>query len=296
MSSKIGKTQPSEPYRAVVLFSSGLDSLVSLALLASAPLSQVESIKALIFNYKQSNVAETNSAVDVCLHWRIPFQVAPITMLETDTHKEIPGRNLVFIAHAFALAQAEGYNAVAIGADPDDIYPDSSSAFLVSMDQTLHTLGNYSMLTPVKYMMSKQAVVRAALSKGAPLHLCHSSYSNIVDGNCRPSKAFLDGLASLIPIHPKEALSRLDAFHQGDDSIPADQLLGNPDAGTPPFDGDLLRIWSLKQAFSTLPRPRYCEGRRPPEDHPVRRSVTNVRLAGEALRSLGYAAAGEENA
>lgn len=289
MNAKLSKNQPPEPYRVVLLFSGGLDSLACLSLLLSAPVSQVESVKALMIDYGQSNAAELEKAKAVCEAWRVPFVVQRLSLSETDAHREIPGRNLVFIAHAFALAQAEGFNAVSIGADPDDIYPDSSSPFLVSVDQCLHTLGNYSLLTPVKYMMSKQAVVRAALSKGAPLHLCHSSYSDKVDGKCRPSKAFLGGLAEMIPIPPDEALRRIRAFHSGQVIAP-ERLLGGPSLD-PRFDDNLLQHWSLKQAFSMLPPPRHCLNRVPPLlDH--LKPVASSKRGKEALRSRGYAVEG----
>lgn len=187
--------------KVVVLLSGGLDSLLSLAELVAAPLSEVERVFALIFNYGQSSVAEIDNAKRVCEAWGVPYRIDYLPIAGTDTTKEIPARNLIFISHAAALAKELSFNTIAIGAEPDSTYTDSSPAFLADCDRMLR-LFDVSLIAPVKNLQSKRALVERALELGVPLHLCHSSRSNAVDGNCITSSRFLATFGQIFPSSP----------------------------------------------------------------------------------------------
>jgi len=266
----------SKPHRVVVLLSGGLDSMVSLAMLVAAPPDEVAEVHALIFDYGQSCKVEIPKAVQLCKAWQVPFTVRSLSLEERDAHKEIPARNLIFLAHALGLAWSMKFNAVAIGADPDDIYPDSSTKFLNQMSAVFLTLGGFELLAPVKNYLNKSAVVFEALELGVPLHLCHSSYSDQVDGQCRPSRAFLHGLQSLLPeeVAARDVLRAAEEMHTGERPAFNPRFLF---AGGSP--NDRLAQLGIKQAASMMPRPRY---------HPrIPRSTYNEEQV-QALRSLGY--------
>lgn len=205
-----------KPARVVVLLSGGLDSVTALAWLVSRPLWEVERVHALIFDYGQSSSAEVDKAVRICENWGVPFTYDRLDMgRDTDTHKEIPARNLIFIAQAAKVALSMGFNTIAIGAEPDSTYTDSSEQFLLRTNRMLNLFG-LDLIAPVKALENKTAVLKQALDLGVPLHLCHSSRSNAVDGECKTSSRFLGSLASLFPyIDPQVLLSQLKRLRCG---------------------------------------------------------------------------------
>lgn len=202
------------PKKVVVLLSGGLDSVLSLAELVAKPVEEVERVYALIFSYGQSSIREVDWARRLCENWRVPYRVQLIELMgSADTHREIPGRNLIFVAHAAALAAELHFDTIAIGAEPDSTYTDSSIDFLQRADKLLASFG-LSLIAPVKHYANKKQLVIRALDLGVPLHYCHSSRSNAVDGACKTSALFLDSLASvflgLLPGAILTHLSRLN--------------------------------------------------------------------------------------
>ena len=193
---------PRYPQKVVVLLSGGLDSNVTLAHLVAQPVERVERVHALIFDYAQSSSREMSCAEQLCLQWKVPYTIQRLdpAMLcgKTDIHQEIPARNLIFIALAAAFAADLGFDTIALGAEPDSTYTDSTIAFL---DKTSDLLGHFgmSLIAPVKRLTNKVSVVHRALDLGVPLHLCHSSRSNVVDGQCKTSQLFLEAITCLLP-------------------------------------------------------------------------------------------------
>lgn len=183
--------------KTLVLLSGGLDSNVSLALCLSR--ADVEQVHALIFKYGQSSINEVSKAETLCLAWGVAYTVKELDMgTATDTHKELPMRNLIFIAQAAKLAKEMEFDTIVFGAEPDSTYTDSSNEFINKADQLLKMF-SLNLWAPVKNLANKTEVVRYALDLGVPLHLCHSSRSNKVDGECKTSARFLAAVGNLFP-------------------------------------------------------------------------------------------------
>lgn len=188
--------------RVVMLLSGGLDSMTAMAELISQPVTAVERIIALIVDYGQSSLAEVENAVKLCECWRVPYMVHKTKMpSDTDTKKEIPARNLALISYAASVAIQNHFNTIGIGFEPDSTYTDSSVEFTERANHLLD-LFDLELVTPVKQLANKRALIVRALELGVPLHLCHSSRTNKVDGNCKTSKLFLESLRTLFPLEP----------------------------------------------------------------------------------------------
>jgi 7-cyano-7-deazaguanine synthase in queuosine biosynthesis len=182
--------------RVLVLLSGGLDSLTCLAHYVARP--DVEHVEALTYFYNQSSATEVKRAQQVCADWCVPHVVQSLQVAATDTHAEIPARNLVFIAHAMAYALQHELDTVCIGAEPDATYTDSSAEFVAAMDTAVKLFG-VRLEAPIKTLENKAEVLRVALGLGVPLHLCHSSLSEHVDGQCKTSARFLAAINTVFP-------------------------------------------------------------------------------------------------
>jgi hypothetical protein len=90
------------------------------------------------------------------------------------------------------------YNRILIGAEPDSTFVDSSVEFISEMNKVC-LLHGVTLQAPIKNLQNKLEVVKKALQFGVPLHLCHSSRSNLVDGSCKTSQRFLSALETLFP-------------------------------------------------------------------------------------------------
>ena len=207
------------PKKVVVLLSGGLDSVLSLAELVAKPVSEIERVHALIFDYGQSSSAEIECAKTICTNWRVPYEIRKIQLMTgSDTHSEIPARNFIFVSYAASVAMSMHYNCIAIGAEPDSTYTDSSIEFL---DQTnsLLKLFDLGLVAPVKHYRNKYELVTIALDLGVPLHLCHSSRTNAVDGNCKTSALLFSALKRLFPaIEPISLLQELGKLQSSYDN------------------------------------------------------------------------------
>lgn len=202
------------PYKVILLLSGGLDSAVCLAQLLAAPLREIERVHCLIFDYGQSSAVEVTKAVRLCEAWGVGYTIETHEFgASNDTHNEIPARNLIFISLAAQKALSLGYNCVAMGAEPDSTYTDSSVLFVQEARRVLALFG-LDLITPIKHLENKRAVLREALDLGVPLALCHSSRSLAVDGRCKTSTLFLESIRSFFPcrIPPTVLLYHLDCL------------------------------------------------------------------------------------
>jgi 7-cyano-7-deazaguanine synthase len=198
--------------RVLVLLSGGLDSVTCLAMAVADP--TVDHVLALTFDYGQSNAPEIDKARQLCANWRVPHVVRALPMAASDAHKEIPARNLIFLSHALALAIEQGYHTIYIGAEPDAVYTDSSVEFVAKVNALADMFG-VSVVAPIKHLADKVEVLTRALNLGVPLHLCHSSLSAAVDGQCKTSLRFLAAIQKLFPVgyQARDILSMLGTLH-----------------------------------------------------------------------------------
>jgi 7-cyano-7-deazaguanine synthase len=187
--------------RTVVILSGGLDSTVCLAdACASA-----ERVIALSVDYGQRHAVELDRARAIAAHYGVEHVVqrldlsawggsaltdasidVPVADLDNTTIPTtyVPGRNLIFLSLAVALAEARGYDAVSIGVNALDYsgYPDCRPEFIDSFRRAaglaLRTGVEGSpvdVITPL-IDMSKAQIVRRGVELGAPLELTWSCY------------------------------------------------------------------------------------------------------------------------
>lgn len=203
------------PKKVVLLLSGGLDSNLCLAELLAKPIEEVERVLCVIIDYGQSSLQEMECAIALCEAWKVPYIIVKLSewTVGSDTRNEIPARNLTFIAYAASIAIQNHFNTVAVGFEPDSTYTDSSVEFAERVSHLLN-LFDIELITPVKHYANKLHLVTRALDLGVPLHLCHSSRSNTVDGKCKTSKLFLDAIRVLFPLEqdPTAILKQLSGL------------------------------------------------------------------------------------
>ena len=148
-------TPDTNPKRAVVLLSGGLDSMVSGALAQE----QGYSLYALTIDYNQRHRRELDAAQDiagmlgVARHVVLPLDLSlfggsALTDLNIDVPKDgvdadipvtyVPARNLVFLSLTLAWAEAVGAQDIFIGVNALDYsgYPDCRPEFIASFQET----------------------------------------------------------------------------------------------------------------------------------------------------------------
>ncbi len=188
----------------IVLHSGGIDSTVVLTAALRAGLAPV----ALSVDYGQRHRHEivaarrVSEALGVVEHQivALPFLGhlrgstltdldLPLIAGEPKPTTYVPGRNLLLLAHALALAEARGSSSVLVGSNADDAggYPDCRPAFFeaVSRAATLGTRVGEDQ--PVRVaaplvLLDKARVVALGLALDAPLHLTSSCYGPAPSG------------------------------------------------------------------------------------------------------------------
>jgi 7-cyano-7-deazaguanine synthase len=197
--------------QTVVILSGGLDSTVCLA---EAVLS-ADAVIALSIDYGQRHAVELERARRIAAHYGVEhieqrldlsawggsaLTDASIDVPAATTASEgipityVPGRNLIFLSLAIALAEARGCDNVSIGVNALDYsgYPDCRPEFIASFRATaalaLRTGVEGSpvdVITPL-IDMTKAQIVRRGVELGAPLELTWSCYrgSDTPCGDC----------------------------------------------------------------------------------------------------------------
>ena len=188
---------------AVVILSGGLDSTVCLAEAVAA----YDPVIALSVNYGQRHQIELARARAVAAHYGVEHieqrldlgawggsaltdaSIAVPTATDAADGPPIPvtyvpGRNLIFLSLAVALAEARACGAVFIGVNALDYsgYPDCRAEFIESFRGTAQLAlrvgvegAAIDIVTPL-LNLSKADIVRRGVAMSAPLHLTWSCY------------------------------------------------------------------------------------------------------------------------
>lgn len=216
------------PETAVVLASGGLDSTTCMAIAADAGLR----IVALSFDYGQRHAIEIEAAARVAKHYgAVRHIVSTVRLLrelggsaltaDIDVPRDrdesamggdipityVPGRNLIFLSHATAVAEVVGAPHVYIGVNAVDYsgYPDCRPEFIEAFTRTARLATKVGVEgrpleihTPL-VELSKADIIRLGQRLGAPYHLTHSCYDPAPDdaacGRCDSCLLRLKGFA-----------------------------------------------------------------------------------------------------
>ncbi|MBA2608153.1 MAG: 7-cyano-7-deazaguanine synthase QueC [Actinobacteria bacterium] len=198
---------------AVVILSGGLDSTVCLAEAVAAH----EPVIALSVDYGQRHRIELERAASIAARYGVEHIEQRLDLSAwggsalTDASIDIPtatdaaegpavpityvpGRNLIFLSLAVALAEARGCESVFIGVNALDYsgYPDCRPEFIESFRGTaalalrVAVEGAAVVITTPLLDLSKADIVRRGVGLGAPLELTWSCYRGGVTpcGNC----------------------------------------------------------------------------------------------------------------
>jgi 7-cyano-7-deazaguanine synthase len=160
--------------KTIVLLSGGLDSATVLA----AYVSEGVECLAIGFDYDQPHRVELDHAEDIAKHYGVPFELVGLpAMLNIKVDDVVfAGRNLILASLAIAVAQARGFDMIAVGCNADDSlrFPDCRPAFWRSLKQCAEAYGVH-VATPLIYM-TKRNVVETARKLSVPIELTWSCY------------------------------------------------------------------------------------------------------------------------
>lgn len=195
---------------AVVLLSGGLDSSTVLGV-AVRDQAHASSLVALSFAYGQRHQRELSAAQKVAAFYGVSHMTLPVpmtaiggsvltdmqrrdlphdrplsTMAESVPVTYVPGRNLIFLALAAAVAEARGWSTIYFGATQVDFsgYPDCRAAFISAVKVVLNVgtrIGTedkrpWSIIAPL-LMLGKKQIVQLACAIGVPLEHTWSCYA-----------------------------------------------------------------------------------------------------------------------
>lgn len=191
---------------AVVILSGGLDSTVCLA----EAVQSHDSVIALSINYGQRHSIELERARSIAAHFHVEHIEQRLDLsawggsaltdasIDVPTATEaaegpaipityVPGRNLIFLSLAVALAEARGAEVVYIGVNALDYsgYPDCRPEFIESFRATAALAlrvgvegAAVTIATPL-LDLSKAQIVRRGIELGAPIELTWSCYQGV---------------------------------------------------------------------------------------------------------------------
>ena len=191
---------------AVALLSGGLDSSTAVALAAEKGYDLV----AVTFHYGQRHERELESARDIARHYAVKSHIeidldigqhlgSSLTDLELDVPSDgehvdgssgvpstyVPGRNIVFLSVASAIAEGIGAEAVIIATNSVDFsgYPDCTPRFVEAFQEVLEVGTKCGIEhAPIRIEaplmdMSKADIIREAVRLKVPLELTWSCYA-----------------------------------------------------------------------------------------------------------------------
>lgn len=180
--------------KTIVLLSGGLDSSTLLALFVNAS----ECHLALGFDYGQPHHIELKRAALIAKHFNIPFEIVRLPHLPKVNDVVFAGRNMVFISHAIAFAQARGFHRVAAGPNAGDWqqFPDCRPDFWRQIAICAEAYG-VQVVTPFIHARKSDIVKQARLLK-VPIELTWSCYDPQGEepcGKCLACKVRKEALA-----------------------------------------------------------------------------------------------------
>lgn len=190
--------------KALVLLSGGIDSAVVLASVARG-----YEVHTVGFYYQQRHAYELQQAYELTKDFQVkghrvislpPMYGSPLvddridlptdrTQVEVDSGIAptfIPGRNLVFLSHAFPLAHHLGASTIFIGANASDNvgYPDCRRDFFNVFNFTARLAGlTGTVRTPI-IDMDKTAIVKMGIELGVNFAHTSSCYDANIHGPC----------------------------------------------------------------------------------------------------------------
>lgn len=217
---------PQTEKNAVVLLSGGLDSTTVLAV----ALHEGYNCSCLSFSYGQRHELELNQAKEICRKMEVNNHLILRVDLDTiggsaltadiDVPKDrlidqmsgeipstyVPGRNIIFLAHALSWAEVLGASDIFLGINAVDYsgYPDCRPDFLAAFEKMANlgtkagTEGNpFTLHAPLMHL-NKKEIIEKGLSLGVDYSLTHSCYDpqgNLACGRCDSCRLRLQGFA-----------------------------------------------------------------------------------------------------
>lgn len=198
--------------KALVVCSGGLDSTVAAAALAlygmqvellhfdygcRATSNEIKAVRAIAERLNVPlRIVQTDVFKKVIGHSRLLDPTASFAHTEAGAeyaHEWVPARNLILTSIAVGIAEAHGFNVLALGANLEEAgaYPDNEPEFLNQFGKLLpFSIGDGKQLriaTPVGNLM-KHEIVKLGLRVNAPMELTWSCYNqgNRHCGKCGP--------------------------------------------------------------------------------------------------------------
>lgn len=202
--------------RALVLLSGGVDSAVASLMAAQ----EHEHLHFLSFDYRQANRKELDSARRIAklLEKKAPHDVVALDLTPVARSNRsrllsgrsrqdhpylsyVPGRNLIFLSYAAAVAEVNDVGAIYIGSNLQDSmgpdgqgYPDSSAGFVRAAETALNEGLKYA--DPIRVVapllgMNRFDVIRYGHARGFDFRLTWSCYGDDVEacGSCGACRA-----------------------------------------------------------------------------------------------------------
>lgn len=187
--------------KSVVLLSGGIDSTVLLA----DRIAKGDDIVAVSFDYAQRNVQrEVIAARNIATYYGITHSVVTLPPIFSDNaltgdidvpcaHADepddtvVPGRNLVMLSIAVAIAESVGATQVLFGATKDDRagYPDCRSEFVTAFDDAAYQGSGKRVRVAAPFVIHNKAdIILLGEDLNAPLWMTWSCYH----GNTEPCR------------------------------------------------------------------------------------------------------------
>lgn len=199
--------------RALVLLSGGIDTAVA-ALIARR---EAKSLLFVTFSYQQVNQRELACARRIARYFKRETRAAEHVIIPLDftclaracrsslLHRRaddggfgyyVPGRNLIFLTHAAAIAETEGISSIYVGSNFQDsagmhglCYPDSNGEFLLLAQKAIRCglkRGRNIQIKAPLLSMNKFEAIRYGLKQGFDFGMTWSCYLNgtVACGTC----------------------------------------------------------------------------------------------------------------